>query len=66
MSGHEDRAREDRAREYREKAEELRAMLEDIEDDFARGTLERVAAGYDELAQIQEKLAEADKLVRRS
>ena len=66
MSGHEDRGHEDRAREYREKAEELRAMLEDIKDDFARGTLERVAAGYDELAQIQEKLAEADKLVRRS
>jgi hypothetical protein len=56
MGGH-----EERARKYRLKAAELRAMLPDMKDQNMRATLAGIAAGYDRLAKIQETLAKADK-----
>lgn len=56
MDGH-----EERALQYRRKAEELRATLPGIKDQHIRDTLEVIAAGYDRLAAIQENLAKADR-----
>lgn len=50
-----------RAFDYRQKAVELRAMIPDMKDRHSRDTLEKIAAGYDQLANVQDSLARADK-----
>jgi len=47
---------EDRARQYRQRAEELRAILPDMHDQVCRDTLIKIAAGYDKLADEQDQL----------
>lgn len=47
---------------YRHKAEELRAGIPDVVDRQTRETFEKIAAGYDQLANIQETLAAADRV----
>jgi hypothetical protein len=56
-------AHEERAFQYRQKAEELRAMIPDMRDGHTRVTLEKIAAGYDQLARVQDNLAKADKAI---
>lgn len=57
MDGH-----AEQAFKYRQKAEELRAMIPDMKDQHARETLEKLAVGYDQLAKAQDNLARVDKL----
>lgn len=57
MEGH-----AERASRYRQKAAQLRAMVADMMDQQSRETLERLAAGYEQLAKVQETLAAADKV----
>jgi ERCC4-type nuclease len=49
------------ARRYRDKAEELRAMIPHTNDQNAREILETIASNYDLLASVQENLAKLDK-----
>ena len=58
MDGH-----AERAFLYRQKAEELRGMISDMKDQQTRETLESIARGYDQLANVQESLAKADKTI---
>ena len=60
MDGH-----EGRAAQYRDKAAQLRGMLPAMIGDQARDTLERIAAGYDQLANVQDNLARADRATRK-
>lgn len=60
MNGH-----EERAFQYRQKAEEVRAMIPDMSDDQTRQTLEKIAVGYEQLANVQDNLARADKAVNK-
>lgn len=48
---------EERAFKYRQKADELRAILPDMKDPLYRKILERIILDYDKLAVAQEKLA---------
>ncbi len=48
---------EERAFKYRQKAEEVRAMIPDMNDRNIRETLEKIAADYDILAGVQDSLA---------
>lgn len=50
---------QERAFQYHQKAEELRAMIADMTDEYTRVTVEKIAAGYDQLARVQESLAKA-------
>jgi hypothetical protein len=61
MVGH-----EDWADEYRQRAEELRATIPDLKDQQTREMIEKVAAGWDQLARVQDNLANADKTIRKS
>lgn len=47
------------ARDYRQRAKEVRVVLRDVKDDLARTTLEKIADSYDHLATIHEGLAKA-------
>lgn len=49
-----------RAFGYRQKAEELRALLPDMTDPAARQMLEKIADGYDQMARTHDSLAKAD------
>jgi hypothetical protein len=42
---------------YRQRAEELRAMIPDMKDRTYAKILEKIATDYDRLADIQEQLA---------
>lgn len=55
----------ERAFQYRQKAEEIRAMIPDMPDDQTRQTLEKIATGYEQLANVQENLARADKAISK-
>jgi len=46
-----------KAREYRRRADELREIAEDIRDDENRLVLLRIAASYDRMASIGDRLA---------
>jgi RNA polymerase sigma-70 factor (ECF subfamily) len=46
-----------RAFQCQQMAEEVRAMIPDMKDEHTRVTLEKIAAGYDQLARVQESLA---------
>jgi hypothetical protein len=59
MDGH-----TERARLYRQKAAELRETIRDILDQESRDAVEKVAAGYDQLARVQDNLAKADEATR--
>ena len=48
---------EERAYQYRQRAEELRAILPDMKDPASRKTLIKLAEDYDRLADRQEKLS---------
>ena len=48
---------EARAFRYRQRAEELRAILTDMKDEVSCETLVKIAADYDPLADIQDGLA---------
>lgn len=50
---------EKRAFGYRQKADELRAMLPDMTDPPARQMLEKIVDGYDQMARTQDSLAKA-------
>ena len=52
---------EDRAHQYRQRAEELRAILPDMHDPICRETLIKIAAGYDRLADAQEQLGQESR-----
>lgn len=52
MDGH-----EDSASRYRERAAEFRAMLPKVKDELTRETLEKIASGYEQLADIHDNLA---------
>lgn len=52
----------ERAFKYRQKAEELRAMIPDMTDYQSRETLAKIAAGYDQLAKVQDTLAAVDRV----
>lgn len=45
-----------RAFQYRQRAEELRAILSDMTDRYCHDTLETIALEYDRLAKVQERL----------
>jgi len=49
-----------RALSYLEKAAGFRAMVSDFKDEFTRGALEKIAAGYEHLAKIQQRIAKAE------
>jgi hypothetical protein len=49
---------QERAFQYRQRAEELRAIIPDMKDPVCRETLVKVAADYDRLAEVQERIAE--------
>lgn len=49
------------ARRYRDKAEELRAMIPNMADQNAREILEKIASNSDLLANAQETLARVDR-----
>lgn len=51
-----------KALEYRLKAEELRSMIPDMKDPNTCEVLEKIAAGYDHLALVQERLGNAEKI----
>lgn len=57
MGRHDD----DSARRYRDKAEELRTMIPNTRDQKAREILENMAASYELLPSVQERLAQVDK-----
>jgi hypothetical protein len=57
MNGH-----NEKALEYRLKAEELRSMIPDMKDRSSREILEKIAADYDHLAIVQERLANSEKI----
>ena len=48
------------SRRYRDKAEELRAMIPYTRDQNAREILENLATNYDHLANVQDSLAKVD------
>lgn len=50
-----------RAFDYRQKAEELRTMVPDMTDPVAREMLEKIAAGYDQMARTHDSLAKTDR-----
>lgn len=50
---------EQRALKYREKAEELRAILPSMKDPLYRKILEKLIVDYGKLADAQEKLAKS-------
>lgn len=52
MDGH-----SEQALQYRQRAEELRAILPDMKDEFCRKTVEKIILDYEKLARIQDKLA---------
>lgn len=52
----------ERAFRYRQKAEELRAMIPEMTDYQSRETLAKIAAGYDQLAKVQDTLAAVDRV----
>jgi cation transport regulator ChaB len=52
---------EDRARQYRQRAEELRAILPDMHDQVCRDTLIKIAAGYDKLADEQDQFGKESR-----
>lgn len=54
---------DEHALKYRQKAEELRAMIGDMADDLSRQTLEKIAAGYDQLAKVQDGLAKTNRTI---
>jgi hypothetical protein len=49
------------ARRYRDKAEELRALIPHTKDENAREILEKLATSYDFLASVQDQLGRVDK-----
>jgi len=49
-----------KAREYQRRADELREIAEDIRDDENRLVLLRIAASYDRLASIGDRIAAGD------
>ena len=51
---------ESRAFQYRQRAEELRAILSDMKDPHTRGKIENLIRDYDRLADAQDKLAGGD------
>lgn len=51
---------------YRQKAVELRAMILDFKNPVTHATIEKVAAAYDRLADIQERLAREDEAAGKS
>lgn len=53
----------ERAAEYRRKAEQLRATIQDVKDQESRDAIEKIAAGYEQLARIQQNLAKADEAI---
>ncbi|HEX5279479.1 MAG TPA: hypothetical protein VFW28_05335 [Micropepsaceae bacterium] len=53
----------ERAAEYRRKAEQLRATIQDVKDQESRDAIEKIAAGYEQLARIQKNLAKADEAI---
>jgi hypothetical protein len=53
----------EQAFKYRQKAEQLRAMILDMSDQQTRETLEKIAVGYEQLAKVQETLAAADRAI---
>ena len=53
----------EQAFKYRQKAEQLRAMILDMTDQRTRETLEKIAVGYEQLAKVQETLAAADRAI---
>jgi hypothetical protein len=57
MIGREMNEHQKRAVRYRNRAEELRAIIPDMKDPISRETLVKIAADYDRLAETQEKLA---------
>ena len=48
---------DERAFQYRQRAEELRNIIPDMKDSHTRETIERIIRNYDNLADEQEKLA---------
>ena len=48
---------ETRAYQYRQRAEELRAILHDMKDPQTREKIEKLVADYDRLAEKQDALA---------
>ena len=52
---------EERAYQYRQRAEELRAILPDMKDPHTRETVERIIRGYDKLAIAQDRLSQENK-----
>lgn len=46
---------ESRAYQYRQRAEELRAILEDMKDPETREKIEKLILNYEKLASIQDK-----------
>lgn len=54
-----------KAFDYRQRAEELRAMIQDFKDPKTREIFERIAATYEHLANLQDGMAITDKTLRR-
>jgi len=50
---------------YRQRAEELRVMIPDMKDRMYAKILEKIAADYDRLAEIQERIAELGQATKR-
>lgn len=61
MIGCEMDAHSEKAFKYRQKAEDIRAMVHDMMDQQSRDSLERIAVSYDELAAIQDNLASSSR-----
>lgn len=51
-----------RAFQYRQRAEELRAILSDMTDRYCHDTLETIAIEYDRLAKVQERLGRMNSI----
>ena len=54
------------AQDYRRRAGNLRATLPELKDRQTRAMIEKAAAGWDQLARVQDTLAGADKTIRDS
>jgi hypothetical protein len=54
----------DRAQRYRQRADELRAILPDMRDQMCRGTVMKIAEGYDHLTVSQDQLGEESRARR--